>query len=151
MIQRIQTLYLFFSVVALACLIFFPMAEIVAGSQSFEFELFGIKETLNNTLVMGTWPLGALIGIMITINLVVIFSYKKRELQMRLIVYNMVLTIGFLLVGFLYGKQGLELTNGNIQMEFFSIMPVIALILMILAWRGVRKDHLMLKAVERIR
>lgn len=70
---------------------------------------------------------------------------------MRLTVYNMILMVGLIGLGLYYALQGAKELSGDLKLTFFTIMPVIAFILSLLAWRGVRRDYLMLKAVERIR
>jgi len=151
MIQRIQSIYLFLSGVVMSFMFFHHMARIEYADQSAEFWLSGIKESGTGDYVLQSWPLLVLTIIIILIYLITIFLYKKRELQLRLVVYEIILIIGFIAVGVFYGMQGADILEGKITMEYFSVMPVIAIIFSILAWRSIRKDYLMLKAVDRIR
>jgi len=70
---------------------------------------------------------------------------------MRLIVYNLILIVGLIGIGYYFAQQGANELAGSIKLAPFTIMPVVAFILSLIAWRGVRRDYLMLKAVERIR
>ena len=151
MIQRIQTIYLFMSGVVMSFLFFHHLASIESSDQSAEFWLSGVKESGTGDFILQSWPLMVLAIIIILIYLITIFLYKKRELQMRLVVYAIILIFGFVGVGAFYGIQGANLIDGKITMEYFSVMPVIAVIFSIMAWRGIRRDYLMLKAVDRIR
>ena len=70
---------------------------------------------------------------------------------MRVTGYNMILLGGLLGLGYFYAWRGLNEIGGELELTFYTIMPVIAFIFNLLAWRGVRRDYLMLKAVDRIR
>ncbi len=151
MIQRIQTVYLFLSGLAMSFLLFYPIISIESVTQFNELRLGGIVDKISGEVILSTWPVMALALLIILISLINIFLYKKRVLQMRLSVYIILLIIGFAAVVALYGKQGADMLAGQIKMEYFSIMPLVAIVFNLLAWRGIRKDYLMLKAVERIR
>lgn len=101
--------------------------------------------------VLSSMPLFFLIAMVTAISVITIFIYKKRVLQMRITVYNMILMIGILVLGYYYASQGAKELSGEIKLLFYSVMPVISFILSLLAWRGIRRDYLMLKAVERLR
>lgn len=151
MIQRIQTIYLSLSVVVMSFLFFNHLISIESSSQRGELWLSGVKNSRTGEYILQSWPLIVLAIIIILIYLIAIFLYKKRELQMRLVVYAIILIFGFIGVGAFYGIQGADMIQGRISMEYYSIMPGIAVIFSILAWRGIRRDYLMLKAVDRIR
>lgn len=139
------------SIIAMSLLFFYPIAIIESSAQSAEYWLSGIKNVDSGELVLATWPVMILAVIVILISVITVFIYKKRVVQMRLSVYNILLIIGMLAIAILFGKQGSELINGQISLEYFSVMPGIAIIFNFLAWRGIRRDYLMLKAVDRIR
>jgi len=151
MIQRIQSVFLIISAVAIVLLYFFPLA--VIGGHEDGATLFIGTVALNDSakVIVNAWPLRALCSIILILTLLSLFLYKRRVLQMRLTIYNMVLTFGMIGLGIFYLIQGRNLHGGDIQAQFFSIMPIISLILSYLAWRGIRRDYLMLSAVERLR
>ncbi|MEA1876280.1 MAG: DUF4293 domain-containing protein [Bacteroidota bacterium] len=151
MIQRIQTVYLFLSGVVMSFLVFNHMVSIESSDRSAELWLSGIKDSGTGDYLIQSWPLMALAVIIIFLYLITILMYKKRELQMRLVVYVIILVFSFVGVGAFYVIQGANMMDGKITMEYFSVMPGVAVILSILAWRGIRRDYLMLKAVDRIR
>lgn len=151
MIQRIQTVYLFLSGVVMSLLFLNHMVSIESSDRSAELWLSGIKESGTEDYVLQSWPLMVLAVIIIFIYLITILMYKKRELQMRLIVYAIILVFGFVGVGAFYVIQGANMIDGKITMEYFSVMPGVAVMMSIMAWRGIRRDYLMLKAVDRIR
>jgi len=89
-------------------------------------------------------------GIVIcALNLITIFLFKIRVLQLRLCIYNILFLIGLTGVGLfvLFSVQ-------NVQSVVFSlpaVFPVISIILHYLAFRGIRKDELMVLALSRLR
>ena len=140
------------SAVATGILIFMPLAsiEVVGGESGFMYA-DAIKSAGAGETILPCIPLLFLISLITTISLVCISLYKRRLIQMRLTVYNMILMVGLLVFGYYYARQGANEISGDIQATFYTIMPVVAFILSLLAWRGVRRDYLMLKAVDRIR
>lgn len=149
MIQRIQTIFWLLGLVAASSLFFFPFASIDTGGQdAVTMVLNGLKGSESE---VSSWPVLALGIIIVLIQLVIISQFRKRMLQMRLTIYNILLMIGWIVAGYFYADHAASLLNGQLQPEFISVMPVVAIILNILAWRGVRRDYLMLKAVDRIR
>lgn len=151
MIQRIQTIFWLLAELAIATAFFFPIASLINRNPAVELWLTGYKEVGSELVVFPTWPLFGLCAIILILTFVTIFLFKHRVLQMRLTIYNILLTIGLVGLGIFYGFYGARELEGEVRMQFISIMPVVAVVLNILAWRGVRRDYYMLKAVDRIR
>jgi len=152
MIQRIQSIFLFASLCFFAPLFFAPIAELVYESGeilTFNLTGFYVTEAGVTTRISNEYSI-MLFGILIcALNLVVIFMYKRRVLQLRLCVYNML---------FLAGLTGVALlvlfSVQNVRSVLFSlpaVFPVICIILQYLAFRGIRKDELMVQALNRLR
>jgi hypothetical protein len=152
MIQRIQTLFFLLSALAAGLMLFNPLLgiDLPDGGRAILFA-DGVKDAGSGKVVVQAFPLLALIAIITLISIVTVFLYKKRMLQMRLTVYNLVLLVGLIVLGYYYARQGVKETGGTMELTYYTIMPVVAFILSLLGWRGVRRDYLMLKAVERIR
>ena len=77
MIQRIQTLYVFLSMLLIGLLLAFPFAEIAEGGKLFVFDKLGISG--ENGLIQNGWPIAVLIIIIVLLHLIVIFGYKKTN------------------------------------------------------------------------
>ena len=152
MIQRIQSLYFLLSALATGLMLFNPLLGIGSESNSRAW-LFAdaVKDSNTGDVIVQAYPLLILIGIITLISLVTIFLYKRRMGQMRLTIYNMILMVGLLILGYYYAYQGSRETGGSYELTFYTIMPLVAFVMSLLGWRGVRRDYLMLKAVERIR
>jgi hypothetical protein len=139
MIQRIQTLYLFIVIVLQSVLLSTSIAKYADGAGQ---EI--IVKTMNIHL------LAALSSFTALIPAISMFLYKKRILQMRFNIFNSILLVA--LQGFVvyYLVQYMNRGTGFV-FTIQSVFPVISLILSILAVRGILKDELLIKSLNRIR
>ena len=152
MIQRIQSLFLLLSAIATGLMTFNPLLNIEAtNGESGILFANAVKSVGAGEVILPCSPLLILICLITLISLFTIFIYKKRMLQLRLTVYNMILMVGLVGLGYYFARQGANELAGSLKLAKFTIMPLIAFIFSLLAWRGVRRDYLMLRAVERIR
>jgi len=155
MIQRIQTVYLLLVSALFIALLFLPLAIIRSGDTVYSFEVVGLYTATKPTeLAFPTWSLLAIDVLITLIAFVVIFSYKKRILQLRLCVYNTFLMIGFCaLFGFyLYQfNKSPDLPECKIFLRFWVAFPIVALILNYLAIRNIGADEAMIRSLERLR
>ena len=140
MIQRKQTLFLFIAVCAMAVSFLFPIASFegkdpLGRTVKGDLNLVAkdVPETYSQiqncgSITMGqkgfvnTWPLLVLVALVIAISIVSIFLYKNRVLQMRDVDYG----IG-------------------------TWCAVLAVIMLFLAERSIRKDEEKVRAADRLR
>ncbi len=152
MIQRIQSIFLFASLCFLIPMFFFPVAELVSeGGEIYSFNLTGFyHKGIDGVQQVSAQYSLLTFGILICLlNLVTLFMYKRRVLQLRLCVYNILLLVG--LVGvMLYVVYNVK-NIATISYRLPFIFPVISIILHYLAFRGIRKDELMVQALSRLR
>jgi uncharacterized membrane protein len=131
---------------------FSPVAEFVYDTgEIFVFNLTGFYQTEAGTTVGVSRQFSLLtFGMLIcALSLIIIFMYRSRVLQLRLCVYNMLLLAGLIGV-ILFVTQ----TLANVQSVSYrlpTVFPVVAIILHYLAYRGIRKDELMVQALSRLR
>ena len=152
MIQRIQSVFLFVSLCFVTSMFFAPVAKLVYETGeilTFNLTGFYLTEAGMTTCISNQYSL-RIFGILIcALHLINIFLYRSRVLQLRLCVYNILLLIG--LVGVvLFTLYSLP----NIQSVSFcmpAVFPVVAIILHYLAFRGIRKDEVMVQALSRLR
>ncbi len=154
MIQRIQTIYLFLAAAAMSVVFFFPLAELLINSKaSFIFLYRGLYELKDGKEILSitSFPLAILFLISMLISFITIFLYKKRHLQMRLCVINIMLLFGA--VGMIYYYIAIAFSSFKAIVDYSpaAIMPIISAILTYLAYRGVRKDELLVISMDRIR
>ncbi len=155
MIQRVQTIFLFLSAIALSLYFFFPLAAFLpAPGELYYLHVLGLAESGVQACLMAplnTLPMLILPGIIILISLVTIFLFKKRVLQMRLCVYNILLMIGMLGMQAFYIYQVWKFLDTPVLFRFPVLLPVVSVIFTILAYRNIREDELLIRSVDRIR
>ena len=161
MIQRIQTIYLLLAAVAMAMTLHFPLGTIVAGADEIVLNAFNVS--ILGESVQATWLyicLIVMLALPALLSAITIFLYKNRMLQFRLCMSNIVLHVGALACIAVFcwrmsvGIAALE-PYQEVQRVFTlgwaSIMPVISIILLSLALRGIAKDEALVRSLDRIR
>ena len=136
MIQRIQTVYLFF-------------VMLVSGILPFWVNLWSDSDgniifAKNDILVSGTFYTSALLA------LVTIVIYKNRKNQFVLNRLNMILNL-FLLGFFVYRSLNLSGEASVSEKGIGMLIPIISIVLLALANRAIKKDEDLVKSVDRLR
>lgn len=152
MIQRIQTIYLLLIVVLAVINMFLPLAVLQQGNELFTFDITGVV-TMNETkeMVYPTWGLFGLMCVICLIAFVTIFLFKKRILQIRFCIFNMLLMLGFYAYfGFLIWtiKNEVDMT---VSVKFALCFPLVSMILNYLAIRNIGADEALVRSLERLR
>lgn len=147
MIQRIQTLYILLAGVLAAILFQLKLADLTVNSELMEFYAKGILK--GEELVFSGLPLLLFIGIISLLHLVVIFLYKKRILQIRLLVFTIILLLGLFGMFFYFTYAGLE--GAKVAFKIPVAFPLVAIILDWLAIRAIGKDEALIRSLNRIR
>ena len=93
MIQRIQTLYLLIIAALMAVTLFSGLAWFAGDAGEFGLYAFGLK-TAEGELVQSTVYMGVLLALACALPLVTVFLFRRRLLQIRLCVVEMVLLLG---------------------------------------------------------
>lgn len=149
MIQRIQTLYLLIATALMAVTLFAPLAWFGIGAEQLDLYAFALKSSSGEVMRP---PLYAGIVLVLTcaLPLVTVFLYKRRLLQIRLCVVEMVLLAGaeVMLAAFYF--------FGHADTDFQGFKPAIALPLVCLlfiyfALRAIFRDELLVRSLDRIR
>lgn len=153
MIQRIQSLYLLGGLILIGIMFFFPLAELIdTAGQTYEFLYRGIPAiTEGAPAIFMAYPVAILLTIIVLISLITIFLYKKRMIQVRLTIFNMVCMLGA--VGLIYysiNSQTKEL-NAIADYSIINAFPLVALVLNYLALRNIGKDEALIRSMDRIR
>lgn len=152
MIQRIQTVFLFFAFAFQLSMIFLPLAFFILPDKNvFDFVLLDSNsESILNLQPVSLFALILLI-IISFILLIIIFLFKNRSLQMKLCLVNIILLVLFQLLLFYIvwnaGQIKDVVTNYKISIAF----PLVSAILAYLAYRFIRKDEKLIRSIDRIR
>jgi len=155
MIQRIQTLYLLLVVIVTTVTFFSPFAGLQNAEQAAIYEmsyrgLFEMNVSGNNMLA-NTWMLTALMALIPLLAFITIILFKKRMLQIRLIIFNIVLMAGFYGLMFIYLWQFGKSLEASLYLEIPAAFPLVGIILSIMAIRAIGKDEALIKSLNRIR
>ena len=168
MIQRIQTLYLLLVVIlgTLLC-IFSPVEFLLPGATDYV-----------SLHALDKWPLAVMSIAIPLLALVTIGMYKRRLLQVRLNIMNVVLCLGYYALLALYvayivkGYEPLDAVNcqlstvncqlptANCQLStvncewyltMWSAIPLVNVVLTMMATRRILKDEALVRAADRLR
>ena len=161
MIQRIQTLYLLLVVIlgTLLC-IFSPVEFLLPGATDYV-----------SLHALDKWPLAVMSIAIPLLALVTIGMYKRRLLQVRLNIMNVVLCLGYYALLALYvayivkgyeplGAVSCELSIVNCQLStvncewyltMWSAIPLVNVVLTMMATRRILKDEALVRAADRLR
>ncbi len=152
MIQRKQTVYMFFALIIMGLMFFFPVLRFIdPNSNTYELTYLGVINIENGNYIVKAIPLTILLAVIVLLLLITIFSYKNRILQMRLSVFSILLMIGSLGLIFFYALYGQGKIHGEIFYLYPLIFPVVSTILTFLAFKGIKKDEELVRSYDRIR
>ncbi len=137
MLQRIQTIYLLLAFVATGILPFlFPL-----WTMSNEKEYFFMQNQIYTVLF----------GLTTTLTVLSIVSFKKRQNQFVIGRLNIILNL--ILLG-LFVYRSLTISGETLTVSEKGIgmfLPVLAIVLLVLANKAIKKDEDLVKSVDRLR
>lgn len=131
--QRVQTLYLAISTVLIFLLFFLPKAVTLGSGEQIRFVSY--------------IPYLVLLILVTLLNVLALTTYKIRVFQMRTATLTALLTLAlqiWLVVDFLATKD-------QVSFKVFALFPLIAVILDILAVRGIFADQMLVESASSLR
>jgi len=137
MIQRIQTVYLILTFIATSVLMLFIPLWTLKGGALFYFN----QDPIYNVIV----------GLSTMLTIVSIISYKKRQNQFVMNRLNIILNL--ILLG-LFVYRSLNLSGETLVVSEKGIgmfLPIVAIVLLVLANKAIKKDEDLVKSVDRLR
>ena len=156
MIQRIQSVYLLIAAILTALTCFLPLAEFMWGGEVFSLYAWGVRSAEGaQEPVFNMVYMGVLCVISTLLPLVTIFCYKRRWVQIRFCIAEMVLLAGvcaYVVIYLLRTHATLKIDgSSNLVMSAVDIFPLIALFFTYLAFRAIAKDEAMIRSLDRLR
>jgi FlaA1/EpsC-like NDP-sugar epimerase len=146
MIQRIQSLYL--------------LLAAAAGTATWFFNLW--KATLNNGTItyfnaQSSYLVFVVYMVIVALALTCIFLFKNRKLQFRLTVVNLLFAVAAIVLQYLKVQdnanslttKGFTISSATYLPAAF--LPILILILLFMAARGIYKDERLIKSLDRLR
>ena len=160
MIQRVQTIYMLASVIAILTMHFFWLASYSIPEATFALNSLGVVCTTPGFETDTFIPeIFITLLVMVALPLVAIFLYKKRKVQLHLIGYTAVLDLLYYVLFFMRSSkisdQVFALSATQTLDESYNYimlcMPALSIFCLIMAWRGVYFDIVLLKSLDRLR
>jgi len=96
-------------------------------------------------------PLAILLIVIMLVSVVAIFMYKRRKQQRMLVIIAVVIDIVAIALEAYYLYQAKNGQSNLMVLNFRVIIPVVNLILLLLASRGIKKDDDLVKSYDRLR
>ena len=152
MLQRPQTLYLLGVLIVSVFLLTGPLALLTLDGTEYILKHSGIFEIEGERLALATWPLTVFFVVVASLAFLNIFFYRNRIRQMRVCIFLILLYAGMVGIIFYYiwlARNQLE--GAQTLHKWRIVIPPIAMILLYLAFRRIRRDELLVKAYDRIR
>jgi hypothetical protein len=164
MIQRWQTLFLVLVVGSFVIMLFYPLARITefsrVGPDSLETDYYelmatGIRDpspTSAPQIASGvSFPVLIFTVILVVIVVYSVFSYKSRNLQLRLIKLSIFINIILIAGIFLNYPRLFAQTSVQTDLATGAYFPLISLVLMVVAHRYILKDEKLVRSADRLR
>lgn len=155
MLQRIQTIYLTIVVILSTITFFLPVLSFTNGAEAYQLDYSGLSQLQGEEFVRinSAWALTIFMAIIPIIAIITIFLYKKRLVQIRLCVFNIILMLGFyvmLYINATFIKS--QLGEGTeLFLQYTNAFPLVCAILSYLALRAIGKDEALVYAADRLR
>jgi len=155
MIQRIQSLYLV--LVSLLSLLLFRGSYLIFSEKTgniIKVVFAGIIRDSAGTepqIIQPLYLYSALLILIPLISLIALFLYKNRKFQTWLVLSLIVFVILQLALSVHYYSLIAETYGASFKPGFMMLIPVILLVFLILAYRGIKKDDEMVKSYDRLR
>lgn len=153
MIQRIQSLYLLIVTVLMTLTLFLNLAEISLSSETISLTPFGLSSVTGDGIELSiakTTHMGILTLLCAIVSFLAIFMYRHRMLQVRICFALMILLAGAQFF-FVYYILKMNTDLSLISYKVTDIFPIVSIILTYLAFKGVIRDEMLIKSLNRIR
>ena len=157
MIQRKQTLYLFFAGLITTILLFIPLGNISTELAYYNYTAFSVREaTPDGTLIMHTFYNALFLIATSALSFITIFLFKKRKLQLQLISFNMLVVLcAIFCIMYLYPNlffnKNQFLTGAKIDYNYTILISFVSAIGLFMAKKAIAKDEAMIRSADRLR
>ena len=144
MVQRIQSLYLFFSaIISLGLIFVFALWENVDKIEFFAMDLFDESNLAYNVVPI----LFLFSGLMSLLSLSLFKTRLKQFILNRFNILINLILLGVLIYHLLTLSREAEVSEKGIGV----VLPIIVIVLLVLANKAIKKDEDLVKSVDRLR
>lgn len=143
MLQRIQSIWLFLAAMVNGLLFISKLYHYQAAAPAGTVVHEGVRENV---------ALFILAAVITVLPMIAIFFFGDRKRQKGMVWLSILACTGFITLAVL---RVTDLSNKvpplKVQYDFGLLMPVLSIIFLILAMRGIRKDDKLIKSLDRLR
>jgi hypothetical protein len=142
MIQRIQSVWLFLAAMVNGLLFISKLYHYTQGTTVVDL---GVRDS-------GHIALFIVAAIITILPLVAIFFFGDRKRQKGFVWLSIIFTVGFLALAVMkVADVSNSLPAASVQYDFGLLIPILSIILMFLAVKGINKDEKLIKSLDRLR
>lgn len=153
--QRIQTLFLFLAIVFNAFLFSLDLAVLYFAEVAHPFKLGGLVDSTTGETIYSSVSLQVITLLSILLSAIVIFMFKKRQVQIKLSQLNLFIQVLLVAAIFFLVDEGPSALGQNeeIQVDYAAgtFLSLVPMVFIYLAIRKIKKDEALVRAADRIR
>lgn len=157
MIQRIQSVFLLLVFLLGMVLFYSPVLSFTSYENSYVMNAYHTINLVDNTAVSKNIGIGAMQGLVALLALVSVFLYKKRQLQIKLCKFNILLVALQIAAIVMYIDVAKETISPNapndvlIGIKYGAIIPTLSWMFLYLSIRYIKKDEDLIRSADRLR
>ncbi len=150
MIQRIQSLYLLLSAVLGIVCLSLPIGHFLTVEGERYATLYNLwVRFAGGGHLLTPWALFAILVIACALTFMGIFLFRYRALQMRVVSLCMLLLTGYYIYFAIF--TWLNAGDGSFRPTLTAALPFVCIVLNYLAFRGILKDEMLIRSLNRLR
>ncbi len=158
MIQRIQSIFLLLAILALGLMAYFSIANFYSNTAIYTLNVLHFTSLTPDAVIpFPQWffiPVTATVALIVLLDVIALFSFKKRIRQIKLIQVAIFLNVVFIVGILFYYIPEIEKVTKT-QVDYHKAigiyLPLVSLIFNVLAQRFVRKDEALVRSADRLR
>ncbi len=149
MIQRKQTIFLLLAIGALIACLCLPIGAFEPKTMGAVQEWFNLGQQTDSGFELDVIPFVDL-AVVVVLSLANIFMYKRRKIQARLCTIAIAVCVFWYCYfgGYIIGSS---MADAHFIFRFGSCLPLVAIILFVMARRGIMADERLVRSIDRIR
>lgn len=152
MIQRIQTVYLFLACALCVVCLSTSLGQIYTAGGDKTAELFNLWMTMSDGHhTFQPWALFGILLVPATLSFLAIFMFRRRAVQMRTCILSIVILVGWYLTYAFFAYTLSKALSGTFRPSVTAALPFVSIVLLYLAFRGILKDEMLVRSLDRLR
>lgn len=125
--------------------------SLTAGNGTvFSMRFMGMGEQ-GGEIIQRLWPMTVILAIVPLLAIIALFLFRNRQLQMRLTMMVLLLSLGTIILGAFYILMFDRKIDVTIIWKVRVLFPAVSAILAWLAYRAILKDEIRVRSYDRLR